>query len=72
MCDYRRVLDWRLDLLNTLTRLVTTLNYSAIANLHDLQITTAHAKSFQSVSIHQNPACIFSHAYYMPCPPRAS
>jgi hypothetical protein len=29
------------------TRLVTTLNYSAVANLHTLQITTAHAKSFQ-------------------------
>jgi hypothetical protein len=31
------------------TRLVTTLNYSLIADLHTLQITTAHAKSF--------PAC---------------
>jgi hypothetical protein len=30
------------------TRLVTTINYSAIADLHTLQITTAHAKSFQS------------------------
>jgi hypothetical protein len=30
------------------TRLVTTFNYSAIADLHTLQITTAHAKSFQS------------------------
>jgi hypothetical protein len=28
--------------------LMTTLNHSAIANLHTLQITTAHAKSFQS------------------------
>jgi hypothetical protein len=32
------------------TRLVTTLNYSTIADVHSLQITTAHAKSFQSVS----------------------
>jgi hypothetical protein len=30
------------------TRLVTTLNYSAIANLRTLQITRAHAKPFQS------------------------
>jgi hypothetical protein len=28
-------------------RLVTTFNYSSIADLHTLQITTAHAKSFQ-------------------------
>jgi hypothetical protein len=27
------------------TRLLTTLNYSAIPNLHTLQITAAHAKS---------------------------
>jgi hypothetical protein len=31
------------------TQLVTTINYRAIADLHNLQITTAHAKSFQSV-----------------------
>jgi hypothetical protein len=30
------------------TRLVTTLTYSANADLHNLQITAAHAKSFQS------------------------
>jgi hypothetical protein len=30
------------------TQLVTTLNYSAIANFHTLYITTAHAKTFQS------------------------
>jgi hypothetical protein len=30
------------------TRLLTTLHYSAIADLHTLQITTAHTKSFQS------------------------
>jgi hypothetical protein len=44
---YCHVLDWRLDLLTTNTRLVTTLNYGAIANLHTLQITTAHTKPFQ-------------------------
>jgi hypothetical protein len=31
------------------TQLVTTLNYSAIADPYTLQITTAHAKSFQSI-----------------------
>jgi hypothetical protein len=30
------------------TQLMTTLNYSAIADFHTLQITTAYAKSFQS------------------------
>jgi hypothetical protein len=30
------------------TQLVTKLNYSAVTNPHTLQITTAHAKSFQS------------------------
>jgi hypothetical protein len=33
------------------TRLATTFNYSAIANLHNLQITTAHATSFQSTVV---------------------
>jgi hypothetical protein len=30
------------------TQIVTTCNYSVIANLHNLQITRAHAKSSQS------------------------
>jgi hypothetical protein len=33
------------------TQLVTTLNYSAIANLHILQITRAHANSFPGRSV---------------------
>jgi hypothetical protein len=33
------------------TQLVTTLNYSAIADFQTLQITTAHAKSFQSALV---------------------
>jgi hypothetical protein len=36
-CDYRRGMDWILDLL---TQLGTTSNYSATANLHILQITS--------------------------------
>jgi hypothetical protein len=47
MSDNRRGLDCRLGLLTALTRLVITLNYSAIADLHTLQLTTAHAKFFQ-------------------------
>jgi hypothetical protein len=33
------------------TQLVTARNYSAIANLHTLQITTAHPKSFAASSV---------------------
>jgi hypothetical protein len=33
------------------TRLVTTLNYSAIANLLTLKIATAHAKSFPACNV---------------------
>jgi hypothetical protein len=43
MCDYRRGIDWILDLL---TQLGTTSNYSAIDNLHNLQITTAPISLF--------------------------
>jgi hypothetical protein len=51
-----RVLDWKLDLLITFNKqLVTTLNYSAITDFHTLQITTAHAKSFQSALISRFP-----------------
>jgi hypothetical protein len=46
VCDYRRGMDWILDLL---TQLGTTSNYTAIANLHTSQITTVSAKHF--------PAC---------------
>jgi hypothetical protein len=42
-------MDWILDSLTTYTPLGTTSNYSATANLHNLQITTARSKTF--------PAC---------------
>jgi hypothetical protein len=49
MSDYKRGLDWWLDLLNTYTHnSLLHATYSAIANLHTLQITKAHAKSSQS------------------------
>jgi hypothetical protein len=45
--DYRR--DFELDLLTTPNiRLMTTLNYSAIADLHNLQITRANDEYFPS------------------------
>jgi hypothetical protein len=44
------ILDFRfLDHFNT--QLVITLNYSAIANFHNLQITRAHAKSFPACNV---------------------
>jgi hypothetical protein len=46
---YRRGMDWWTDLLYT--PLIITSNYSAIANLHNLQITRTHATSSQSAFI---------------------
>jgi hypothetical protein len=43
------VWDWIFDLLTAYTQLGITINGSAIANLHTLQITTAHLRLF--------PAC---------------
>jgi hypothetical protein len=45
VCDYRRGMDWILDL----TQLGTTSNHSAIADFHNSRITTAPTKPF--------PAC---------------
>jgi hypothetical protein len=42
-----------MDLLSAYTQLGTTINYSAIANLHTLQIITAPAKPFFSLLYHQ-------------------
>jgi hypothetical protein len=42
-------MDWILNLLIAYTQLVTESNYSAITDLHTLQITTAHAKPFFSL-----------------------
>jgi hypothetical protein len=42
VCDYRRGMDWILDLL---TQLGTTSNYCVISNLHTLQFTAANTKS---------------------------
>jgi hypothetical protein len=48
MSDYRRGFGLEIRFIDHFnTQLVTTLNYSAIANLHTLQITTAYDKSLQ-------------------------
>jgi hypothetical protein len=50
VCDYRRNFGLDIGFIDHLyTQLAATNNYNAIVNLHTLQITTAHAKSF--------PAC---------------
>jgi hypothetical protein len=41
-------MDAFIDHLHVYTRLVNTSNYRTTANLHNSQITTAHAKSSQS------------------------
>jgi hypothetical protein len=47
--DYRQDFGLEIGFIDHFnTRLMTTPNYSAIANLRTLQITTAHAKCFQS------------------------
>jgi hypothetical protein len=48
MCDYRRGLDLCVFINRLYTRSGATSTYNAIADLHILQITTAHAKSTQS------------------------
>jgi hypothetical protein len=46
-CDYRRSSGLKIGFTGHFnTRLVTAFNYDAIADLHTLQITTAHAKFF--------------------------
>jgi hypothetical protein len=50
--DYRRGFGLEIGFIDHFnTRIVTTLNYSAIANLHTLQITTARPKPFQSAAV---------------------
>jgi hypothetical protein len=50
--DYRRGSGSHIGFIDHFnTQLVITLNYSAIADLHTLQITTAHAKSFLAGSV---------------------
>jgi hypothetical protein len=48
VCGYRRAVDWILDLV---TRLGNTSNYSDIADHHTLQITAANTKSSSARSV---------------------
>jgi hypothetical protein len=48
------VLDWIIGFIDHCnTQLVITLNYSAVANLHILEITTTPAKSFPAGYLHK-------------------
>jgi hypothetical protein len=51
-CDYRRGLDWWLDLLNTYKQLVTTSNYNNLTGLHTLKttVTAAHVIFYVFIS----------------------
>jgi hypothetical protein len=50
--DYRWGFELEIGFIDHLnTRFVNTLSYSSIADFHTLQITTAHAKSFQSALV---------------------
>jgi hypothetical protein len=48
MCHFRRSFGVEIGFIDYFNALMTTFNYSAIPDLHTLQITTSHAKSFQS------------------------
>jgi hypothetical protein len=47
MSDYRRGFRRKIRFIEHL-QVITTSNYNIIVNFHTLQITTAHAKYFQS------------------------
>jgi hypothetical protein len=50
--DYRRGFGLKFVFIDHFnTQLVNILNYSAVAGFHTLQITTAHAKFFQSAAV---------------------
>jgi hypothetical protein len=52
VCDYQRGFGFDIGFIDHFnTRLVTTLNYSAIADLHILKITRVHVKSISACSI---------------------
>jgi hypothetical protein len=51
VCDCRRGMDWWMDLLTQWYTPLGTSNYSAIVNLHILQITSAHTKHSPACSV---------------------
>jgi hypothetical protein len=54
------------------TQLVFTLNYSAIADFHALQITTAHAKSFSARSVFTSSCLVTAPTMAIPLLPSSS
>jgi hypothetical protein len=68
MGDYRQVLDCRLDLLTILTRIVATLNRSAICDLHNLQLTTGRLKSFLSASVFTSHSLVIDQVFFSKVP----
>jgi hypothetical protein len=56
--DYTWGLDWRLDLLTITHNSWLTLNYSTITDLHTLQITTAHTKSWNHLFFLNGSHCM--------------
>jgi hypothetical protein len=54
-CDYRRISCLKIGFTDHFnSRLLTAFNYGAIADLHTLQITTAHAKLFSRLCLQQS------------------
>jgi hypothetical protein len=52
MSDSRRGFELEIGFIDNFnTRFVTTLNYTAIADLHTLEITKVHTKSFTACSV---------------------
>lgn len=64
-----RLLDCRLDLFDFCnTRIVNTLNYSAIGNILNLQFTTGRLKSFLSAAILTSPSLVTGQVFFSQAP----
>jgi hypothetical protein len=66
ICDYKRGLDWKWDLLATLSHVIIIINVSAVADLHPLQITRAHAKSFPACGDFTSSCLVTAPTVYSP------
>jgi hypothetical protein len=61
---------WFIDLFNT--RLVVTLNYNPITDLHTLQIMTAYAKSFPAYGVFTSSCLLMAQTVAIPLLPGSS